>query len=44
MAEEEPSGRRTKHTWTEKIAFALPWVNLLLAIQQIVERWTHSHL
>ncbi|MEV0688676.1 hypothetical protein [Streptomyces sp. NPDC050388] len=44
MAEEEPEGRRTTRTWAERVALVAPVLNLILAIQKIVEEWVLPHV
>ncbi|SED39865.1 hypothetical protein [Streptomyces sp. KS_5] len=43
MAEEEPPGRRNNRTWNQRLALALPWFSLLIAIQQMVD-WVLPHV
>ncbi|MFE0175013.1 hypothetical protein ACFWZ2_22085 [Streptomyces sp. NPDC059002] len=41
---EKPEGRRTTRRWTEWAVMAAPWASLLVAVQEIVDRWVFPHM
>ncbi|WP_263406802.1 hypothetical protein [Streptomyces kanamyceticus] len=41
---EKPDGRRTSRMWTEWAAVAAQWASVLVAIQEIVDRWVLPHI